>query len=603
MAIEIGTLLISMQADVARLSSDMGKARRTVDDAMGGIVRAAGMARSALGLIGIGVSAAAFSSFIKGSIDAADQLNDLSQKTGTSVEMLAGMKLAADQSGTSMEAIAKSAQKLSTNMADKPELFKRFGVTAKDTTGAMIQLADMFAAMPDGVEKAALAQQLFGKSGAEMIPLLNQGSEALRAMVEEGKRLNPVTAEMAKQADQFNDDLAKLSAQFSGLGIAIAKDSLKPMTQIAASMADAAREGGLLDAVMVGLAQTWNALFTDDLLTRQQKITKELGKLREALDAPNVGAHGKNAISQRMVALQQELDGLTPKEQTKKPNEPNQDVARAACELSGGKWVNGKCERGGDGKTKKTDPFKLENEAWVREKEFQIAQLEEVRKAQEKAAHDHARAVEEANRIIFNTDPIARANAEWQHLLELQAAVGEEMLSDETIAKEYAQTFGESTDQMTVFAEQAGRNIQDAFAEFLFDPFKGGLDGMITGFEQTLRKMAAQEIASSVMDSVGAWGKTGGGAGSFLGDLVGSVFGKRAMGGPVSGGTPYVVGERGPELFVPQASGTIVPNDKMGRSVTVINNFTLSQPADRRTQEQVAAMAGAAIQSAMLRGA
>jgi hypothetical protein len=38
----------------------------------------------------------------------------------------------------------------------------------------------------------------------------------------------------------------------------------------------------------------------------------------------------------------------------------------------------------------------------------------------------------------------------------------------------------------------------------------------------------------------------------------------RAVGGPVSGGSPYVVGEKGPELFVPHASGTIVPNNKMG---------------------------------------
>jgi hypothetical protein len=37
-----------------------------------------------------------------------------------------------------------------------------------------------------------------------------------------------------------------------------------------------------------------------------------------------------------------------------------------------------------------------------------------------------------------------------------------------------------------------------------------------------------------------------------------------AAGGPVSGGSPYVVGEQGPELFVPHASGTIVPNNKMG---------------------------------------
>lgn len=37
----------------------------------------------------------------------------------------------------------------------------------------------------------------------------------------------------------------------------------------------------------------------------------------------------------------------------------------------------------------------------------------------------------------------------------------------------------------------------------------------------------------------------------------------RAAGGPVSGGSPYIVGERGPEVFVPSASGAIVPNNRL----------------------------------------
>ena len=47
---------------------------------------------------------------------------------------------------------------------------------------------------------------------------------------------------------------------------------------------------------------------------------------------------------------------------------------------------------------------------------------------------------------------------------------------------------------------------------------------------------------------------------------IATALGARAMGGPVSSGSPYVVGEKGPELFVPHASGTIVPNNKMGSS-------------------------------------
>jgi hypothetical protein len=57
-----------------------------------------------------------------------------------------------------------------------------------------------------------------------------------------------------------------------------------------------------------------------------------------------------------------------------------------------------------------------------------------------------------------------------------------------------------------------------------------------------------------------------GGIGGFLG-----FGGNRAMGGPVAGNTAYVVGERGPELFVPQGSGTIIPNNRMGGGGTTIN--------------------------------
>jgi hypothetical protein len=49
-----------------------------------------------------------------------------------------------------------------------------------------------------------------------------------------------------------------------------------------------------------------------------------------------------------------------------------------------------------------------------------------------------------------------------------------------------------------------------------------------------------------------------------IGGAIKGAFGFRAMGGPVASGSPYVVGEKGPELFVPHASGTIVPNNKMG---------------------------------------
>jgi hypothetical protein len=66
-----------------------------------------------------------------------------------------------------------------------------------------------------------------------------------------------------------------------------------------------------------------------------------------------------------------------------------------------------------------------------------------------------------------------------------------------------------------------------------------------------------------------------------LGDFFKGLTG-RAVGGPVSSNTPYMVGERGPELFVPNGSGSIVPNNKLGGGgVTVVQNISIDSRSDR----------------------
>jgi hypothetical protein len=126
------------------------------------------------------------------------------------------------------------------------------------------------------------------------------------------------------------------------------------------------------------------------------------------------------------------------------------------------------------------------------------------------------------------------------------------------------QEFKKATDQMQEFAKAAAESIQSSFADFLFDPFKNGLKGMLSGFLNVIRRMIAEAAAATILQSLFG-GFVGGGG--FLGALAGALI-PRAMGGSVSAGTPYLVGERGPEMFVPGTSGNIVPNNKMG-GVTV----------------------------------
>lgn len=212
---------IFITAETAQAESALVRLNHKVDGAAKGLLSFSGIA----GALSIG----AFGAFVKKSIDAADELAVLSEKTGDAVEKMAGLKYAAEQNDTSLQSVAQSAKKLSTSLAEDPALFRQYGITATTTTGALLQLSDIFHSMPDGVEKSALAVKLMGRSGEEMIPLLNQGSEALNGFITEGQKIYPVTTASAAAARQFNDDAAKMQAQISGLGMAIGADLVPAM--------------------------------------------------------------------------------------------------------------------------------------------------------------------------------------------------------------------------------------------------------------------------------------------------------------------------------------------------------------------------------------
>lgn len=124
----------------------------------------------------------------------------------------------------------------------------------------------------------------------------------------------------------------------------------------------------------------------------------------------------------------------------------------------------------------------------------------------------------------------------------------------------------DANSQMSAFADQAARNMQDSFADFLFDPFADGLGGMAASFSKTLQKMAAQMAASKVFQLVGSWANGYSGAGSSwinaLGGIIGGTSGGRAGGGPVAAGSMYRVGEGGrPELFDQGGKTYLIPGD------------------------------------------
>jgi hypothetical protein len=117
--------------------------------------------------------------------------------------------------------------------------------------------------------------------------------------------------------------------------------------------------------------------------------------------------------------------------------------------------------------------------------------------------------------------------------------------------------------QLEEFGLQAARNIQTAFANFLFDPFSNGLRGMLAGFLDTIRRMVAEAAAAKILTMLFSWmGKQGGFIGSIGSSLLKGLE-TRASGGPVRSNSAYLVGEKGPELLV-GAAGKIVPGTDLG---------------------------------------
>lgn len=212
-----------------------------------GLTKAASMGglAGAMGALAPLLSVAGLVGMAKKTLEAGDAMYDMSQRTGVAVESLAKFKKAASLSGTDLDAVAKALGKLSKGMYEASqtgkgptaEALKVLGVSATDAAGklrsadaVLLDVATKFKTMPDGAQKTALAMQLFGKAGAEMIPMLNMGGDAI------DKLKVKMTSAFAEKADQYSDKLTNLSGKVGALGADIMIIALPALDKMADAM-------------------------------------------------------------------------------------------------------------------------------------------------------------------------------------------------------------------------------------------------------------------------------------------------------------------------------------------------------------------------------
>ena len=235
---------------------------------LGGLTDTAKSVNGVLANLGVAVSVAGLTAMVKSAINTGDALDEMSQRVGVSVETLSVWKPAAEQSGVSGESFEKGLRKLSTTMLeaatgseDAARGFSAVGVEFKNQDGTLratdqvlLDLAERFKAMPDGAEKTALAVQLFGKSGAELIPFLNQGRDGINELAAEMQALGvQMSSETAAQAGNFNDALDKLKLATQSIGNQIIASLLPALNDMAGGMVESAKQGGTLRVILDGV--------------------------------------------------------------------------------------------------------------------------------------------------------------------------------------------------------------------------------------------------------------------------------------------------------------------------------------------------------------
>jgi hypothetical protein len=305
MSASLGLFSIDLEAKIANFISDWGRAAReaekqmraieaTVEQGFKKVEQAAEHSKEGIleavnaltGLspaqLGIAAIVGGLGELTKTAIETGDKLNKMSQKVAIGVDALSGMAYAAkladvdmDSFGSGLEKFAKAASAAAGGSKEQSAAFKAIGVSVTDASGKirpMEQLvgdvAEKFSGFEDDANKTALAIALFGKSGAQLIPFLNEGRESIAKMSAEAKALGVNYGDIAKPSEEFNDNLTRLRQAAVGLGIDIARELLPHLIEAeekTLAFVKSMREDGTIQAFAGAVANV--ALNLDKLAT------------------------------------------------------------------------------------------------------------------------------------------------------------------------------------------------------------------------------------------------------------------------------------------------------------------------------------------------
>ena len=554
MATDLERLVVSFEANLKQYERELARAQKTTvsslrkieRDAQASVSRVEGVFSKLGGFVG-GVLGGllTFQSVrqIREIVASIADIGDAAQRLGVSTAEFQELAFAAKLGGVEVETFAKGLKFLAINTSEAVRGQGDFGailqannVSITDANGKLLSQTEILKKVADLVknaaseqDKIAIAQAALGKSGSDLVLLLEEGADGVaKAMEQAASSTAKFSDEQIKKAQEIDD---KFDTLINTITVGLKQGILETT---AATIHELELIGQAVDA-LIGTISNGIAYI------------QQLRGL--AVTAPGKGDLPSN-INPQTFTKPLEIT-VTPAAPTIIPKKPSRSGSSRVKTRS-----EDELQREIAAITERTAALRLEAEA-LGKTTF------EAEKA--KAAHELLNAAHEAGVKIT---PELSALIEKLATSYADAAASIEQL--EAQQERINEINGAIRDSITGFVDdlRSGESAVDALTN--------ALDGLLTRLTDLALNSALDQLFGT-----GSSGSTG-----LLGSFIGNLFGgARASGGPVTAGKGYVVGENGPEWFQPGQSGSIIP--RLGRAananVQVIDMRTNAPAIERQT--------------------
>ena len=525
-------------------------------------------------LIGV-AGAAGFGYLAKRSLDATDSLKKTADKIGTTTEALGALRYAANVSGVetrtldmAMQRFTRRAAEAAAGTGEAKAAIRELGLNAQDLNRMpldekMLTLADAFGGVSNESDKLRLAFKLFDSEGAALVNTLGLGKDGFSAMLGEARELGlTMSTSAAVGVEKTNDALLKLGGLFKGVTdqtIAALAPAIEMLVERFTGFLQRSIEakGGIerfAKSLAIDLLNGIKiALFAfEDLANGFIKVYSGAVSVKNQLkDTFGQGTKSAAAYKKELAEIDKQMEG------TKNATNLNEDKQMEVMDL-----------------------------LIARRKEA----LKLYHQAQDAEAKTPVGDVSFAGKLVGDLDALILSLSSTQDaIVNLPAAVVPALSNIELGFKSWSDTIPDLDTSMQALASQGLNGLTDAltagvtgaanFADAMKSMAKSVIDSLIKMLIQKYIVDAAFGAITGFIGNTQAGINSAAGYGSSLGGadpFDTSNFAPRAIGGSVQSGQPYMVGERGPEMFVPNSQGSIIPTNKMGGGGGVVVNQTIN---------------------------